>query len=139
MRCAGGSVNDGGMEQSFDPRQVGNANLIYILYLVGVAVPVIGLVGLVLAYNARAAAPPAVDNHYRNQINIFWKALGISLVGVLTFFFLIGVLIFLFGAVWYIIRTVQGMQALARWQVIEDPSSWGFPRAVSADAAPLVR
>ncbi len=37
MRCAGGSVNDGEMEQSFDPRQVSNANLIYILYLIGVA------------------------------------------------------------------------------------------------------
>lgn len=126
MRCAGGSVNDAGMEQSFDPRQVGNANLIYILYLIGVAVPIVGLIGLVMAYNARATAPAAVDNHYRNQINIFWKALAISLVGVLTFFFLIGGLIILFGAVWYIVRSVQGMQALARWQVIEDPSSCVF-------------
>ena len=85
MRCAGGSVNDNGMEQSFDPRQVGNANLIYILYLIGVAVPIVGLIGLVMAYNARATAPAAVDNHYRNQINIFWKMLLFMVVGaVLT-------------------------------------------------------
>lgn len=115
-----------------DPRQVGNANLIYILYLVGVAVPLVGVVGLVMAYNGRDGAPPAIDNHYRNQINIFWKACALTSIGFVTVVFLVGGLVILFAAVWYIIRTVQGMQALARWQVISDPSSWGFPPAVSA-------
>ena len=121
-----------------DPRQVGNVNLIYILYLVGVADPLVGIVGLVIAYNSREGAPPAIDNHYRNQINIFWKSVVFTLIGVVTFFFLIGGLIILLAAIWYIVRTVQGMQALSRWQVISDPASWGFPPAVSVGGPELL-
>lgn len=126
------------IELSSDPREAGNANLIYILYLIGVAVPIVGIVGLVMAYNARSSASSMLDNHYRNQINIFWKAFAFGAIGIITVFFVIGIFVILFGVVWYIVRSVQGMQALARGEVISDPSSWGFPSAARDEPSGLI-
>lgn len=109
--------------QEGDP---GNANLIYILYLVGIAVGLTALVGLVMAYMGRKDADPVIQSHYSNQINIFWKGLLYSVIGVVLTAVLIGVLILLAALIWYIVRTVKGMQALGRGEAIANPGAWGF-------------
>lgn len=112
---------------STNPGESGNANLIYVLFLAGLVTGGIAtLVGLVMAYMAKDAAPDWLKSHYHNQINIFWKGLVYSIVGSLLTVVLIGVLILLFALIWYIVRIVKGMQNVSKGEAYPDPSSWGF-------------
>lgn len=111
---------------STNPNERGNANLIYILYLVGLAAGITAIVGVVMAYMAKDQAPDWLRSHYHNQINIFWKALLYSVIGAVLSVILIGFLILLFALIWYIVRIVKGMQALSNGQPYPNPSSWGF-------------
>ena len=100
-----------------DPGNKGNANLVYILYLCSFLIGISSVVGVVMAYVGKADASPLVRSHYDNQINIFWKMLLYVVVGILIIFA---------AVVWYVIRIVKGMQALAADQPIENPGSWGI-------------
>lgn len=114
------------MQVSVDPNTKGNANLIYILYLVAIVVGVTSIVGVIMAYTGKGKGDAFLDSHYNNQINIFWKGLLYSIIGVLLTMVLIGFLVLLAALIWYIIRTVKGMQALSAGQAIENPGSWLF-------------
>ena len=111
---------------SIDPGEKGNANLVYILYLVSLVIGITSIVGVILAYTGKSGASPTMVSHYNNQINIFWKALLYVIIGAVLTIILIGVIILLAAVVWYIVRTIKGMQALSADQPIEDPGSWGF-------------
>jgi uncharacterized membrane protein len=79
-----------------------------------------------MAYMAKEEAPDWLKSHYNNQINIFWKGVLYSLIGLVLSIVLIGFLVLLAALIWYIVRTVKGMQALAKDQPIDNPGSWGF-------------
>lgn len=111
---------------SVDAGSKGNANLIYILYLVGLVVPLVNIIGVVMAYMGKGKGDSLMDSHYANQINIFWKFFLYAVVGMVLSVILIGFLLILFGLIWYIIRCVKGMQALSAGQPIAAPGSWGF-------------
>ncbi|KCZ60098.1 DUF4870 family protein [Hyphomonas chukchiensis] len=111
---------------SVDPNTKGNANLIYILYLVGIVIGVTPIIGVIMAYIGKGQGDPVLESHYNNQINIFWKALLYSLIGAVLTMVLIGILILLATLVWYIVRCIKGMQALSAGQAIENPGSWMF-------------
>lgn len=111
---------------SVDPNTQGNANLIYILYLVAIIVGVTGIVGVVMAYLGKDGASPTLVSHYNNQINIFWKGVLYSLIGIILSFVIIGIFILMAALIWYIVRCVKGMQALSKGEPIANPASWGF-------------
>ncbi|MBI1364952.1 MAG: DUF4870 domain-containing protein [Alphaproteobacteria bacterium] len=111
---------------STNPAERGNANLVYILYLIGLAAGITAIVGVVMAYTAKDQAPAWLKSHYHNQINIFWKAVIYSIISAVLCFILIGFVLFLLTALWYIVRVVKGMQALAKDEPIANPASWGF-------------
>ncbi|HAH09664.1 MAG TPA: hypothetical protein DCL54_06015 [Alphaproteobacteria bacterium] len=111
---------------SMNPAELGNANLIYILYLVGLVLGITTIVGVIMAYVSKSGASPVLISHYNNQINVFWKFLLYCFIGGLTAIFLVGFFILVFALVWYIVRVVKGMQALARGDAISRPGSWGF-------------
>ncbi|MEO0815996.1 MAG: DUF4870 domain-containing protein [Pseudomonadota bacterium] len=111
---------------SVDPNTQGNANLIYILYLLSIAVGLTALVGVIMAYIGKDGASPTLTSHYDNQINIFWKGLLYSLIGLVLTFVIIGIVVLLATLIWYIVRCVKGMQALSRGEPVPNPGSWGF-------------
>jgi len=111
---------------SVDPNTQGNANLIYILYLVSIAVGLTALVGVIMAYIGKDGASPTLNSHYDNQINIFWKGLLYSLIGLVLTFVIIGIVVLLATLIWYIVRCVKGMQAQSRGEPVPNPGSWGF-------------
>jgi len=111
---------------STNPKESGNANLIYILYLVAFVVGITSIVGVVMAYMAKDEAPEWLKSHYNNQINIFWKSLLYALVSLVLMVVLIGFVLMLVVLVWYIVRVVKGLQALSKQEPIENPGSWGF-------------
>lgn len=111
---------------SMEPRDSGNANLIYILYLVGFVTGITTLIGVVMAYMAKDDAPEWLVSHYHNQINIFWKALVYSIICGLLSIVIIGLLLLPVLIVWVIVRVVKGMQRLSRGELYPNPGSWGF-------------
>ena len=107
-----------------DPAQGKDANLVYILYLVGLIVGVTSLVGLVMAYINRGEAPDWVKTHFRFQIRTFWIGLLYGVIGAVSTLILIGFLILLFVAVWWLVRCVKGMKAIERGEPVADPATW---------------
>lgn len=111
-------------EVSVDGGNKGNANLIYILYLVSIVLGVTSIVGVIMAYMGRGEAPDWLKSHYTNQIHIFWKGLLYSVISLLLTAVLIGFLLLLGVLIWYIVRTIQGMQALGKGEPAKNPTSW---------------
>jgi uncharacterized membrane protein len=102
------------------------AKIIYILYLVAIAVGVTGIVGVVMAYVNKDTAPEWLKTHYHYQIRTFWIWLLYSVVSGLLCLILIGFVLLLVVLVWLIVRCVKGMKALDQRQPVTDVMGWGF-------------
>lgn len=100
------------------------SKVIYILYLVGIVVPLTSIVGVVMAYINRKNAPNWLKTHYTFQIRTFWIGLLYSLVSYLTTVMFIGFILLLGVFVWLIVRCVKGMQYLERHQAVPNPETW---------------
>ncbi len=101
-----------------------NAQLVYILYLVSLAVGLTGLVGLVFAYINRGSAAAWVDTHYTYAIRTFWIGILYSIICVLLAFIGIGFLLMFVVLIWFVIRCIKGLQAITRNQPIDNPETW---------------
>jgi uncharacterized membrane protein len=112
------------LAQQFDPQEATTANTVYILYLVGLIVPLTPLVGLIIAYVHRHDAPDSVQSHYRFQIRTFWIGVLYSVIGIITCFILVGFFWLCFVLVWWVVRCVKGMQAVAAGAPYERPETW---------------
>lgn len=123
LQTTGGSAE---MPASNDPRDGNTANIIYILYLVGLVVGITSVVGVVMAYLNRVEAAEWVRTHYRWQIRTFWIGLLYSLMGLALATVVIGFFILLFTAVWFIVRVVKGMQRLGQGEPVPNVESWMF-------------
>ena len=103
-----------------------NANLIYILYLVGIVIGITGLVGVIMAYVNRGDGPDWLDSHYQFQIRTFWIGLLYMILGMGLSVILVGYLILLFWLIWLIVRCVKGLKYLDKSEAIPNPTSWMF-------------
>ncbi len=101
-----------------------NVQVIYILYLASFVVGITAIAGVVIAYINRGKAGGWVESHYTYLIRTFWIGLLYGLVSVILMFVLIGILLALATAVWFIARCVIGLQALGRGEPIKNPESW---------------
>ena len=107
-----------------NPAEGKTANIVYILYLVGLINGITSLVGIVMAYVNRGSAPEWVQTHYRYQIRTFWIGLLYGIIGVAAMIILIGWAIILFTVIWWIVRCVKGFQALGGGQPVANPATW---------------
>ncbi len=121
-------MTDGPLERSgkHDASEASTANVIYILYLVGIVLWLIIFIGAVMAYLNQGKGEKWVQSHYRFQIRTFWIAVLIAVVGGLTMPIGIGFLILPAGAVWLIVRCAKGMTYIGNGQAHPDPESWMF-------------
>lgn len=101
-----------------------NVQVIYILYLASFVVGITAIAGVVIAYINRGKAGGWVESHYTYLIRTFWIGLLYGLVSVILMFVLIGILLALATAVWFIARCVIGLQVLGRGEPIKNPESW---------------
>lgn len=104
----------------------GNAKIIYILYLANILVPLVGLVGLIMAYIYKGDAPEWEKKHYQFQIRTFWIGLLYLFIGMLTAMVVVGYFVLLFWLVWHIVRCVKGLQSFGRSEAPANPTSWMF-------------
>lgn len=103
-----------------------NALVIYILYLVSLAVGLTSIIGVIMAYVAKGDAPEWLKTHYIFLIRTFWIGLLYGFIGALLTIVMIGFLVLLFVLVWWIVRCVQGMNHLSKNQPVPNYQSWMF-------------
>lgn len=107
-----------------ESNKAGTTKIIYILYLVGMVMPILTLIGLVMAYVNQSDSEDWLQSHYQYQIRTFWIGLLFSLVsGFLTLIF-IGYLLLLATAIWFIIRCVKGLKYLDQQQAHPNAVTW---------------
>lgn len=102
------------------------AKIIYVLYLLGLLAGITVVVGVIMAYVYRDDAPDWLRTHYELQIRSFWiMLLYVAISGILCLL-LIGFLLLLLVAVWWIVRCVKGLKYLDQGAAYPDHRSWLF-------------
>lgn len=101
-----------------------NVQVVYILYLAGFIIGITPLIGIVLAYVNRGRSEAWIETHYTWAIRTFWIGLLYGLISFVLAFVLVGFLLMLATAVWFILRCIFGLQALTRDEAMKNPQSW---------------
>lgn len=106
-----------------------NVMLIYVLYLAGV-IPAFGLVpiiiGFVMALLNRSTAGGPWTSHYEYQYRQALYGLAYAVISFILVFVVIGFLGFLATVVWWIVRSIKGIQAASSAQPIANPQTWSW-------------
>lgn len=100
--------------------------IIYVLYLLGFVVGITPLIGLVMAYVYRGDAAPWQESHYTLQIRTFWIGLLIGVIGAVLAVVLIGWVILVILAIWYLVRCIKGIKLASNEEPYPNPTAWGF-------------
>ncbi|MBQ1543893.1 hypothetical protein C5708_10290 [Caulobacter sp. CCUG 60055] len=99
--------------------------VVYALYLATcLTFGLASVVGLVLAYVNKEAAPDWIKSHYVFQIRTFWIWLIASFVGGVLTVIGVGVLILLAAGVWFAVRSIVGLVKLINGEAYPNPQSW---------------
>lgn len=101
-----------------------NVKLVYFLYLASLVLGISSIVGLVFAYLNRGKTGGWVETHYTYQIRTFWIGLLYMVISMVLAMALIGFLLIIAVAIWFIVRTVIGLQKASLRQPIDNPRSW---------------
>ncbi|HEY0942748.1 MAG TPA: DUF4870 domain-containing protein [Steroidobacter sp.] len=102
------------------------ANIIYVLYLLALFNGITAVIGVIMAYVYRDDAPEWLRTHYEFQIRTFWMALLIGVIGGILTMVLIGVVVLLALAVWWIVRCVKGIRYVGERAPYPNHLSWGI-------------
>jgi uncharacterized membrane protein len=101
------------------------ALVVYALYMAGlISAGLTGVVGVVLAYVSKDAAPEWLRSHYVFQIRTFWLALGFSAIGCILLPIGIGFVILPAVWVWVAVRCILGLSWLLKIQPYPTPRNW---------------
>ncbi len=92
-----------------------NLQLVYILYLIGSLIPIVGLVGFIIALvNKGKGTSPLADTHYEWMIRSYWMYWVAAAVGLVLLLLVVGYLVLLAAWVVWLVRTIMGLQSLGR-------------------------
>jgi len=85
--------------------------IVYGLYLAALlCVGLSGIAGVILAYVKRDDAPGTIwHSHFENAIQTFWIWLGLSVIGLLTVWLVIGFFILIGAYIYFAYRTIKGL------------------------------
>jgi uncharacterized membrane protein len=116
----GGAPSAGGPAESAPPPAAGPearlremVTLVYALQAAALLTGITLVGGVVIDYLCRdEAAGTWLESHIRWQIRTFWWVLGWSVLGALTLVVLIGIVILLAAALWFVYRVAKGWVAL---------------------------
>ncbi len=99
--------------------------IVYACYIGGwVTGGVSAIVGLILAYVSKGAAPEWLQSHYVFQIRTFWLSLLFGVIGFATAFLGIGLLILAGIGIWVTVRAIIGLSWLLKGQAYPTPRNW---------------
>lgn len=100
------------MDQTYDDQKIW-VILCYVLHLLGAVFGLPSLIALVINYVRKDVALPDLATHHRWMIRTFWWALFWTVLSILTWVFIVGMV--LAGAVWlwWMYRHIRGLIRLA--------------------------
>jgi uncharacterized membrane protein len=98
--------------------------VVYALYLVGLLNGLTAVVGVILAYVSKGAAPEWLQSHYVFQIRTFWLSLLFTVVGLVLTLVGIGFVILAAVWVWTAVRCILGLSWLLKGQAYPTPRNW---------------
>ncbi len=98
--------------------------VVYGLYLVGLFNGLTAVVGVILAYVSKGAAPEWMQSHYIFQIRTFWLWVLFSIVGGILTPIGVGVVIIAAAWIWMAVRCVFGLSRLLNRQPYPTPRNW---------------
>jgi uncharacterized membrane protein len=101
-----------------------NVQVVYFLFIAGMFIPILPLVGLIMAYINRGKVGGWVDTHYTYLIRTFWIGLLYFCVATILVLLLIGILLYVAVVVWIIVRCIVGLQTASRGEAVRDPETW---------------
>ncbi len=96
----------------------------YVLSFLAISNGITLLIAAVLAYVRKDQAQPWIQSHFDYQIRSFWYGLAIFVVGALTSWIGIGVLILIGGAIWLVIRSAVGLMRAVDGRPQTDPKGF---------------
>lgn len=97
----------------------------YVLCLLAISNGLTLLIAAILAYIRKDQARPWLQSHFRYQIATFWYGLAIFIIGFLTVWLLgLGLLIWLGGSIWLVIRAAVGLIRLVDGRAQTDPTGF---------------
>lgn len=103
------------------------AKIVYVLYLIGLVTGGLTiLIGVVMAYIYRDDSPDWLRTHYDSQIRTFWINLLYCCIAGLLIFVLIGFLLYVVIAIWWIVRSIKGLKYLDQRSAYPDYQNWAF-------------
>ncbi len=117
---------ESGWQRVFEGGTKENVQLIYVGYLLSLALGVTALIGVVMAYVYRPDSETWVRDHYTFLIRTFWIGFLYGVVGLALSFLLIGIPLLIAVSIWWIIRCVQGLSYASKAQPVPAPQSWLF-------------
>lgn len=116
--------NSGGVVDVHE-EHTSTAKAVYVLYIVGWAIPIIAqIVGVIFAYVNRDSAPPWLRTHYQLQIRTFWIGLLFGAISLVTTLIYIGYFLMLLTLIWMTIRCAKGLKGLFDGEPYENPETW---------------
>jgi len=84
--------------------------IVYFLYIASVLAGVTAIIAVIINYLKRdEVAGTWLETHFRWQIRTFWFSLMWGVIGMLTSWIGIGIVIFIAAGIWAIYRIVKGM------------------------------
>jgi uncharacterized membrane protein len=85
--------------------------IVYGLYLAALlCVGLSGIAGVILAYVKRDEARGTIwHSHFENAIQAFWIWLGLTVIGLLTVWLVIGFFIIIGAYIYFAYRTIKGL------------------------------
>jgi len=85
------------------------AIIVYILQIAAIFNGITAIIGVIINYlKLKEVKGTWLESHFHWQIRTFWYSLVWSVIGMLTYIFIIGIFILLFTAIWLIYRVVKG-------------------------------
>ncbi|MDX1805119.1 MAG: hypothetical protein R3292_13700 [Alcanivorax sp.] len=101
--------------------------VVYVLHLVGLITGgLTAVVGAIIAHLNAGEAPPPLREHFRFQYRTFWMGLLYNLIAGITTLALVGWLLLLIIAIWWIVRCARGLKALEQNKAPDNLETWGF-------------
>jgi uncharacterized membrane protein len=118
-------MSDTGSVVNAHEEKTSTAKAVYILYIVGWAIPIIAqIVGVIFAYVNREDAPAWLRTHYELQIRTFWIGVLFAVISLVTTTIYIGWVLMLLTLVWMTIRCAKGLKAIFDGEPYENPETW---------------
>lgn len=99
------------------------ASVIAILYLIALATGIAAIAGVIVAYLKRDDVTGWERSHLDYLIRTFWLGLLISIIGGLLLFIGVGVIVYIFLWIWWLVRSLKSLLRALDQKPIEDPKT----------------